>query len=213
MTALFMPRCSDAISDASAKILLADALRDIIAERIEQIDKHGYTPESDERYETPDELIGAATCYADTAHDQVDGSLGYDPHECPAEWPWSPTHWHCRDARRNLVKAAALIWAAIDNIDRAEQQKAVADTRPLASGTEPPALFRPIEAADFPAGSADTRSWLVRDDKGNCAAACWIGDKWVYATEDAPCQQLEFHPTLFLPDRAARPGFVDFPIA
>lgn len=213
MTALFMPRSSDTISDVSAVVLLGDALRDLIAERVEQIDKHGYTPSADDRYDGPVELIAAAVCYAYTAHDQLNGPLRYDPSEVPAEWPWSPTHWNCRDARRNLVKAGALIWAAIDNIDRSARLEAGADDRPVASGTEAPALYRPIEPTDFPAGSTDTRSWLVRDEKGNRASACWIGGKWVYATEDAPCEQLEFQPTHFLPDRAARPGFVDFPIA
>ncbi|GAM00738.1 hypothetical protein [Sphingomonas parapaucimobilis] len=214
MSALFMPRPNDTLSADSSQVLIGDALRDIIGERIEQIDKHGHTPTADDRYETPAELIGAATCYADTAHDQVDGPPSYDPDLAPAEWPWSPQHWRCGDARRNLVKAAALLWAAIDNMDRAERLKAGADDRPMATGTEPCSQYRPIDATTgFARGIADSRTWLVRDGEGNKAAAFWTGDMWVYATDDGPHEQLDFEPTHVLPGRAGRPGFVDFAVA
>lgn len=214
MTALFMPRSSDTLSPASSQVLIGDALRDIIAERVEQIDKHGYTPLVDERYETPAELIGAATCYAETAHDQVVGPLGYDPDLAPAEWPWSPGHWRNGDPRRNLVKAAALLWAAIDNMDRAARLKASTDDRPMATGTEPCSQYRPIDTTSgFAPGVPDEKTWLVRDGEGNKAAAYWTGDMWVYATDDGPHEQLEFEPTHVLPARAGRPGFVDFAVA
>lgn len=214
MTALFMPSNAETPSQTSAAVLMGDALRDIIAERVEQVDKHGYTPMSDGRYDGPAELIGAATCYADTAHDQVNGPLTYDPHEVPGEWPWAPKHWNCRDARRNLIKAAALIWAAIDHMDRAERLKASVDDRPMATGTEPCAQYRPIDTTTgFARGVADGKTWLVRDGAGNKAAAYWTGDIWVYATHDGPHEQLDFEPTHVLPGRAARPGFVDFAVA
>jgi hypothetical protein len=67
--------------------------------------------------------------YGDTEHCHVDHGgfhdRGYDEgwndcrDETPALWPWATAWWKPRDRRRNLVRAAALVLADIERIDRA----------------------------------------------------------------------------------------------
>ena len=86
---------------------LSQAVLDILAEREKQIAK-GYTPEHDDEH-TTGELCRAAACYAlATGH----GS------PMPADWPWEEVCWSPEDERRNLIRASALIQAAIESGDR-----------------------------------------------------------------------------------------------
>ena len=88
----------------------------IAAERERQITAEGWTPEHDAEH-TDGALAEAAICYANTASAQVRGN-------CAAklmddQWPWMPEWWKpSEDPVRNLVKAAALIAAEIDRIQR-----------------------------------------------------------------------------------------------
>jgi hypothetical protein len=79
-------------------------------------------------------MIKAATCYCMNAvvHAQM-LAAGADPAfiaeksntaPMPGIWPWSPDWWKPRDARRNLERAAALIIAEIERLDRAEARAA-----------------------------------------------------------------------------------------
>lgn len=86
------------------------AILDVIAERQRQQSVEGWTPEHDNAYQNS-ELADAAACYAIHAHNQ-----GFST---PAHWPWSPDWWKQSGARRDLVKAGALILAEIERIDRA----------------------------------------------------------------------------------------------
>ena len=86
------------------------AILDVIAERQRQQSVEGWTPEHDNAYQNS-ELADAAACYAIHAHNQ-----GFS---VPAHWPWSPDWWKQSGARRDLVKAGALIIAEIERIDRA----------------------------------------------------------------------------------------------
>ncbi|AMH15363.1 hypothetical protein AL515_16520 [Citrobacter sp. FDAARGOS_156] len=86
------------------------AILDVIAERHRQQSVEGWTPEHDNAYQNS-ELADAAACYAIHAHNQ-----GFST---PAYWPWSPDWWKQSGARRDLVKAGALILAEIERIDRA----------------------------------------------------------------------------------------------
>ncbi|MGU6597863.1 MULTISPECIES: ead/Ea22-like family protein [Salmonella] len=86
------------------------AILDVIAERQRQQSVEGWTPEHDNVYQNS-ELADAAACYAIHAHNQ-----GFST---PAHWPWSPDWWKQSGARRDLVKAGALIIAEIERIDRA----------------------------------------------------------------------------------------------
>lgn len=86
------------------------AILDVIAERHRQQSVEGWTPEHDNAYQNS-ELADAAACYAIHAHNQ-----GFST---PSHWPWSPDWWKQSGARRDLVKAGALIIAEIERIDRA----------------------------------------------------------------------------------------------
>ena len=87
-----------------------DAALDVLAERRRQIESEGWTPEGDDEYEGG-ELSIAAACYS---------LAGDAPHgRSPNDWPWDENWWKPADDRRNLVKAAALILADIERIDRA----------------------------------------------------------------------------------------------
>jgi hypothetical protein len=85
----------------------AQAARDVLAERRRQVEKEGFTPERDDKYQG-EELRWAAAAY----------TLGMDPKSAPAFWTWPLKWWKPRDRRSNLVKAGALILAEIERIDR-----------------------------------------------------------------------------------------------
>lgn len=86
------------------------AILDVAYERQRQMSIEGWTSEHDDAYQNS-ELADAAACYAINAHNQ-----GFST---PAHWPWDPEWWKQSGARRDLVKAGALILAEIERIDRA----------------------------------------------------------------------------------------------
>ena len=93
------------------KILaFSPAILDVISERQRHRAVEGWTSEHDDAYQNS-ELADAAACYALHAHAQ-----GFST---PAQWPWSPDWWKQSGARRDLVKAGALILAEIERLDRA----------------------------------------------------------------------------------------------
>lgn len=63
------------------------------------------------------DLICAAYCYAKYANWPAFKDTP------PIDWPWDARSWKPGDARRNLVKAGALILAEIERLDRAEAAK------------------------------------------------------------------------------------------
>jgi hypothetical protein len=86
----------------------------IAAERKRQVEVEGYTAERDQANATVHTLTQAARCYAiDAAYRQeVFLSGGWVPNG----WPWLTAEWKPSpsDRKRELVKAGALIAAAID---------------------------------------------------------------------------------------------------
>lgn len=100
------------------------AAQDALAERQRQIDAEGFTTEQDDAYQAGD-LADAAACYALHKPDQVEASR-------LAWWPWAASWWKPKDRRRNLVKAAALILAEIERLDRAALTPAPAAPDPEA---------------------------------------------------------------------------------
>jgi hypothetical protein len=91
------------------------AAKDVIKERQRQTGAEGWTQEHDDRH-NKGQMAAAAGVYA--LH-----SGGYNMQMVDgvpsAYWPWAPEWWKPADARRNLVKAAALIIAEIERLDRA----------------------------------------------------------------------------------------------
>lgn len=92
-------------------VTLTDAARDVLAERRRQVDVEGFTSTHDDITYNGGELAAAAGAYALHAHDRrLDLA--------PAWWPWSRSWWKPGTPRQMLVKAGALILAAIEQIDR-----------------------------------------------------------------------------------------------
>ncbi|EOV2018153.1 hypothetical protein OR590_005849 [Pseudomonas aeruginosa] len=81
---------------------------DVQAERRRQIEAKGWTPEHDDLYCSAELPRAAAAYIRNGAND-----------EAPAIWPFSAKWWKPRDARANYVRAAALILAEIERLDRA----------------------------------------------------------------------------------------------
>lgn len=90
---------------------LSQAAHDVLAERQRQTSVEGWTPEHDDTH-VNGELTAAAICYA---HTGVRSHL----HLFNQLWPWSSDWWKPTNPRRNRVKAAALIIADIERLDRA----------------------------------------------------------------------------------------------
>lgn len=90
-------------------ITIAD--NDVRAERRRQIEFEGWTEEHDDEHSSG-ELAEAAICY-------IEGTTAYGHGNQHHRWPWSLMWWKPKDRRRNLVKAAALLIAEIERIDRA----------------------------------------------------------------------------------------------
>jgi hypothetical protein len=85
------------------------AERDILRERARQIEDEGFDTEHDDAH-TESELERAAATYA--------LANWYTYQEISQSWPWDRRWWKPATHRRNLVKAAALLIAAIERIDR-----------------------------------------------------------------------------------------------
>lgn len=90
---------------------------EIARERQRQIEAEGWTPEHDDKH-VGGEMIAAACTYALEAtfdrplvHGRWYGML----------WPWAKEWFKPKNKRRDLIRAAALIVAEIERIDRAEQ--------------------------------------------------------------------------------------------
>jgi len=81
------------------------AAMEVLAERQRQIVSEGWTAEHDADWRC-NELIRAAACYL-------------LPGLYPEHWPWAEKWWKPKGRRRNLVRAAALIIAELDRMERA----------------------------------------------------------------------------------------------
>lgn len=96
----------------------AEAWRDVIAERTRQIAQEGWSSEHDDDH-ADGELALAAAAYAEnTASGYDDAGTPLDE-EPPITWPWAEKWWKPSSRRRDLVKAAALLLAEIERLDRA----------------------------------------------------------------------------------------------
>ena len=84
-------------------------MAEVAAERRRQTEAEGWTPEHDDEH-SRGELARAAVCYADPFNEERENP--------PPKWPWEAKWWKPKDRRRDLVRAAALIVAEIDRLDR-----------------------------------------------------------------------------------------------
>lgn len=112
----------EAVTTDGLHVLNGDALRAIVAERMKQVHRHGRTLASDQHTNRAEDLPLASASYVLAAIDQLTGTTpaGRDVSKPdPSSWPWGEHYWKPEDPRANLVKAAALLWAAIDWLDNA----------------------------------------------------------------------------------------------
>jgi len=99
---------ADRAARAPAVRMLTDAARDVLAERQRQISAEGWTPEHDDEHDGH-EMAHAAACYA---YPELTALVGVKT------WPWAAEWFKVRDHRSNYVRAAALLLAEIERLDR-----------------------------------------------------------------------------------------------
>ena len=99
---------------------MSRAVDDVVAERVRQVEVEGFDSAHDDQH-TEGELAKAAACYATYAH-WMTIPAGY----VPSVWPssWSRSWWKPKAARHDIVRAAALLIAEIERIDRAAEKVA-----------------------------------------------------------------------------------------
>lgn len=112
-------RCAAQEASDLLKAMTPAALS-VLKERQRQITVEGRTTDGDDNY-TRHELEYAAVCYAHPNPPRY-----ADPRVVtPIGWPWIGAWWKPKDRRSNLVRAGALIQAAIEVIDRADAKTTV----------------------------------------------------------------------------------------
>lgn len=109
---------------------MSKALDDVRRERERQVNEEGWTPGHDDNH-CFGELARAAAAYAwfasftDEARDgmKMEPKRGYI-NLLWCMWPrsWSECWWKPKDRRRDLVRAAALLVAEIERLDRAAKE-------------------------------------------------------------------------------------------
>ncbi|HHG1236668.1 hypothetical protein IFY65_03796 [Klebsiella pneumoniae] len=124
-----LEKAQQRIADLESRTVTA-AAADVLEERQRQVTAEWWSFKHDDQYKNT-ELAFAASCYAFHAAaaswDLEDDGIPYDSHPVPKQWPWDPSWWKPTDARRDLVKAGALILAEIERIDRAAGIKVEAE--------------------------------------------------------------------------------------
>lgn len=95
------------------------AIEDVWAERLRQMEVKGFTHEIDDSH-APGELAQVAALYAIASTIREWTFQG----AWSSLWPesWSRRWWKPKGMRRNLVKAAALLVAEIERLDRAAER-------------------------------------------------------------------------------------------
>jgi hypothetical protein len=108
---------------------MSEAINSVILERQRQINEEGWTPGHDDSH-TAGELARAAAAYAWFASfsDDARAEMKMEPKRGYINilwwmWPksWSERWWKPKDRRRDLVRAAALLIAEIERLDRREK--------------------------------------------------------------------------------------------
>lgn len=151
------------------------ALEDVVNERLRQVHEEGWTPEHDDQH-GDGSLALAAACYAmfasvsDRARAMTDlpASLTATGHKLTGWaawleiWPWDRRWWKPKDRRRDLVRAAALIIAEIERLDRRHDRD-----RPV---SDVPAAQPPIMGADTHADVVERLTARSAEGKARLAA-------------------------------------------
>lgn len=104
-----------------------DAVNDVINERFRQILEEGFNAAHDDEHNAG-ELCSAASAYAIYAGDQIHPLSmgdGFRDGSIPDGWLWDASWWKPKTPRENLIKAAALIIAEIERLDRNPQDTVI----------------------------------------------------------------------------------------
>lgn len=125
---------------------LSPAMNSVIDERLRVQDKEGFTTAHDDEH-VRGELALAGACYALAAGigsqfvgdgkipaDEIDGSCARTP--APSGWPFEDAWWKSKSRRENLVRAAQLIIAEIERLDRIDAKAAEAVAAEIAATKE-----------------------------------------------------------------------------
>jgi hypothetical protein len=123
------------------------AARDVIAERHRQMSTEGYSLYRDDLY-VKGEMAEAASTYA---------SLAGKPGSMSTAWPWGQhTFKPSTDRRRDLVKAAALLLAEIERLDR------IGLIRHWPVKRDEHGMFQHPDLPDFDEGDGDKcKAWIA----------------------------------------------------
>ena len=104
-----------------------DVLAEIAAERRRQTEVEGWSPEHDDEH-TDGSMADVAAAYAMTMVplQQVSNHPYRGVSWLPTFWPasWGKQWWKPKDRRRDLIRAAALLVAEIERLDRASRSPA-----------------------------------------------------------------------------------------
>lgn len=102
------------------------AVQDILQERQRQVQSEGFSESHDDGHRLW-QLPRAAFCYVDhyisrsfiwnDGHESMYREEAYGSPSSDA-WPWSDSTWKPKSPRRDLVRAAALLIAEIERLDR-----------------------------------------------------------------------------------------------
>lgn len=111
---------------------ITQAARDVLDERRRQQEAEGWDTTHDDDLHEDGELAAAAAAYALHSTARLGASMPR-----PAFWPWDEQWWKPKGARRDLVRAGALILAEIERLDRSAMKGASDE-----SGGEEAALAR-----------------------------------------------------------------------
>jgi hypothetical protein len=141
---------------------ISTAIADVLAERRRQIQVEGWTAEHDDEHDEGDMALAGA-CYAASAaatDDRVNCRSILD--SVRSMWPWGREWWKPKNQRRDLVRAAALVIAEIEKMDRAE----VARLKAQEAGRRglPPEFLDHVEINDggIQSGTNHTTSGAMR---------------------------------------------------
>lgn len=96
----------------------ASIIDEILKERERQIKDEGYSLENDDNYKQCDLAEAAAAYCISAADDRVSFPRAVYMEIAKEWWPWRSESFKPTTPRRDLVKAAALIVAEIERIDR-----------------------------------------------------------------------------------------------
>lgn len=101
------------------------AIGDVIKERLRQVAAEGFDSAHDDQHSNF-EMAAAASTYALNVvrRNKLQAPDLSAPAARAIGWPWSDPDWKPRTPREDLVRAAALLIAEIDRLDRAEAKAA-----------------------------------------------------------------------------------------